>query len=195
MATTDQIKELRERTGVSVMQCKKALDQALGDMEKAMILLRKISGTIAEKKSDRDLGAHAVVAYIHGNNSIGAMVLLSAETDFVAKNEEFKKLGYDIAMHIVAQAPAYMRREDIPEDEMKKIRETLASEIPAGKPQDVREKILEGKIGDYMKMKVLLEQPFIKDESQTVGDLVKSATQKFGERVEVSRFIRYASRG
>lgn len=195
MVTADQIKELRGKTGVSVMQCKKALEEALGDIEKAVILLRKLSGNIADKKADRYTPAGAVVSYIHGNNSVGAMVLLSTETDFVAKNDEFKKLGYDIAMHVAAQAPAYVRREDIPEDEMKKIQETLAGEIPAGKPKDVQEKILDGKIGDYLKTRVLLEQPFIKDEAQTIGDIVKSATQKFGERVAVSKFARFTSAG
>lgn len=195
MITTEQIKELREKTGVSVMQCKKALEEAGGDIAKAVILLRKISGTIAEKKADRDLAAGAVVSYIHGNNSVGAMVLLSAETDFVAKNEDFKRLGYDIAMHIAAQAPAYIRREDIPESEMKTIVDTLAGEIPEGKSADVREKILQGKVDDYMKSKVLLDQPFIKDETQTIGGLITVATQKFGERIAVSRFVRYTSAG
>lgn len=192
MVTTDQIKELREKTGVSVMQCKKALEESGGDMEKAIILLRKISGNIAAKKSDRELGAGNVASYIHAGGSIGVMVLLSAETDFVAKNEDFKKLAYDIAMHIAAANPAYAKREDVPEGEMNKIRGVLEGEIPVGKTGDMKEKILGGKLEDYFKMKVLVDQPFIKDESITIGGLIQSAIQKFGERVEVSRFVRFS---
>lgn len=195
MVTTEQIKELRDKTGVSVMQCKKALEESGGDIEKALILLRKIGSQMAGKKSDRTLGAGAVVSYIHGGNSVGAMVVLSAETDFVAKNDDFKKLAYDIAMHIAAAAPAYLKREDIPEEEMSKAREALLSEVPKDKPGEIREKILQGKLDDYLKSKVLLEQPFIKDESQTIEGLMQSAVQKFGERVELSRFVRFTSAG
>ncbi len=193
MITTEQIKELREKTGVSVMQCKKALEEAGGDIEKALILLRKISGNIAAKKSDRDLGAGNVAAYIHGGGSVGAMIILATETDFVAKNEEFKKLAYDIAMHITAANPTYLKREDIPEEEMTKIKTALESEIPAGKPADMMEKILTGKLEDYYKLKVLLDQPYIKDDSVSINGLIQTATQKFGERIEVSRFVRFAA--
>lgn len=195
MITTEDIKILRDKTGVSIMQCKKALEEAGGDMGKAVILLRKISGNMAEKKGDRTLGAGAVVSYIHSNNTVGAMVLLSAETDFVAKNDEFKKLAFDIAMHIAAQAPAFLSREDVPAEEMEKAKAVFEAEIPAGKPQDIKQKILDGKIDDYLKTKVLLEQPFIKDETQTVGNLVQSAVQKFGERVAVSKFTRFTAAG
>lgn len=195
MITTEEIKNLRDKTGVSIMQCKKALEEAGGDMEKAVILLRKVSGNMAEKKADRTLAAGAVVSYIHGNNAVGAMVLLSAETDFVAKNEEFKKLASDIAMHIAAQAPAFVSREEVPAEEMEKARAVFEAEIPAGKPEDIKQKILDGKIDDYLKTKVLLEQPFIRDETQTVGNLIQSAVQKFGERIAVSRFTRFTAAG
>ncbi len=195
MVTTEQIKDLRDKTGISVMQCKKVLEEAGGDMEKALVLLRKHSSAISGKKSDRTLGAGAVISYIHSGNAVGTLVLLSAETDFVAKNEDFKKLGRDIAMHIAATAPAYLKREDIPEAEMEKVREALSSEVPKGKPADIAEKILQGKLDDYLKSKVLLEQAFIKDETATIQSLLDSAMQKFGERVEVSRFVRFTSTG
>jgi elongation factor Ts len=191
MITTDQIKELRDVTGVSVMQCKKALEEALGDMEKAIILLRKKSGDVASKKAERELGAGTVASYIHSNKSVGAMVILSSETDFVSKNEEFQKLAYDIAMHVAATNPPYLRREDVSEADMKKVIEVLKNEIPKDKPTEMQEKILQGKIDEYLKSQVLLLQPFIKDESQTIGQLLQSAVQKFGERTEVAKFARF----
>jgi elongation factor Ts len=191
MITTDQIKELRDVTGVSVMQCKKALEEAGGDTEKAILLLRKKSGDVASKKAERELGAGTVASYIHNNKSVGAMVILSSETDFVSKNEDFQKLAYDIAMHVAATNPPYLRKEDVPEEEMKKITEVLEAEVPKDKPEEIRAKILQGKIDDFLKSKVLLEQPFIKDESQTINQLLQSAVQKFGERTEVAKFVRF----
>lgn len=191
MITTDQIKELRDATGVSVMQCKKALEEAAGDMDKAILLLRKKSGDVASKKAERELGAGTVAAYVHNNKSVGAMVILSCETDFVSKNEEFQKLAYDIAMHVAATNPPYLKREDVPEEEMKKATEVLANEVPKDKPEEIRTKILQGKIDEFLKTKVLLEQPFIKDESQTISQLLQSAVQKFGERTEVAKFARF----
>ena len=149
--TTEQVKELRQRTGISVIQCKKALDEAEGDVDKAIEILQKESGIIAGKKANRALKAGAVSAYIHNSGDVGSMVVLSSETDFVAKNEEFVKLAYDIAMHIVASDP------------------------------------------DDTNM--LLEQEYIKDPARTIKDLVESATQKFGENIEVTDFARFSVRG
>ncbi len=191
MITTDQIKELRDATGVSVMQCKKALEEAAGDMDKAILLLRKKSGDVASKKAERELGAGTVAAYVHNNKSVGAMVILSSETDFVSKNEDFQKLAYDIAMHVAATNPPYLRKEDVPEEEIQKVTEVLSNEVPKDKSEEIRTKILQGKIDDYLKTKVLLEQPFIKDESQTIRQLLESAVQKFGERTEVAKFARF----
>ncbi len=191
MITTDQIKELRDVTGVSVMQCKAALEEAGGDMDKAILLLRKKSGDVASKKAERELGAGTVASYIHSNKSVGAMVILSSETDFVSKNEEFQKLAYDIAMQVAATNPPYLKKEDVPEAEMAKVIEVLKNEIPKDKPAPMQEKILQGKIDEYLKSKVLLLQPFIKDESQTIDQLLQSAVQKFGERTEVAKFARF----
>ncbi|MFQ5661790.1 MAG: elongation factor Ts [Candidatus Paceibacteria bacterium] len=148
--TTDQVKELRQRTGISVIECKKALDEAGGDTEKAIEILQKASGIIAGKKASRTLGAGAIQSYIHNSGDVGSMVVLSSETDFVAKNEEFVKLAYDIAMHIAAS-----------------------------QPENTGE---------------LLEQEYIKDPAKTIKDLVESATQKFGEKIEVTDFARFSVR-
>jgi len=194
MITIEQVKKLRDKTGISIMQCKKALEEADGNMEKAKIILRKKSGIIADKKISRELKAGAVNAYIHNSGDIAAIVLLSSETDFVAKNEEFVKLAYDIAMHIAAMNPSFIKKEDITEDEINNAKEVFIKETK-DKPKEMKEKILQGKIDSYFKDKILLEQPFIKDPNSTIKDIIKSATQKFGERIEVSNFARFSVRG
>jgi elongation factor Ts len=190
--TTDSIKELRDKTGVSVMQCRKALEEAGGDMEKAIVILKKHSAASAEKKADRSLAAGAIGSYTH-EGAIGAMVLLSCETDFVAKNPEFAALAREIAMQIAATNPAYISAEEIPEDTKKAATAVFEKEV-AGKPAEMKAKILEGKLASYFRDQVLLEQPFIKDEAKTVRDLLNEATQKFGERTEISKFTRLSSR-
>lgn len=189
--TTAEIKVLRDETGLSVMQCKKALEDAGGDKEKARILLQKKGSEIAAKKGDRTLGAGAVAAYIHASGTIGSMVELSCETDFVGKNPDFKTVAYDIAMHVAATSPKYLRREDISEEDRKKVSETFKAEV-ADKPADMQEKILAGKVDSYFADKVLLDQPFIKNPDLKIVDLVNSATQKFGERTEIRRFERFS---
>jgi len=189
--TTEQIKSLRERTGVSVMQCKKALEEAGGDIDKALVILQKKSSEIAAKKQDRELGAGTVVAYIHNNKNVGAMVELLCETDFVANNEEFPKVAYDIAMHVAAMNPSFKSVDDINDSDKETAKAVFLEEIK-DKPADMQDKILAGKLDSYFKEKVLLTQSFIKDPSKTITDLINEATQKFGERVEVGRFTRYA---
>lgn len=191
MITTDQIKELRDETGVSVMQCKKALEEAGGDLEKAKIILRKISKQSADKKASRSLGSGAVASYVHSNNSVGALVELLCETDFVARNEEFKALAKDIAMHITALAPEYLKMEDIKEEEKTKAKELFEKEL-TGKPKEIHDKIMEGKLSSYFGEKVLLEQAFIKNPEVTIRTLVEQANQKFGERTEIGRFVRFS---
>lgn len=185
----DQIKALRDRTGISIMQCKKALEEAQGDEEKALILLRKKGAEIAAKKSDREFGAGVVQAYIHSNNLVGAMVELVSETDFVANNVEFKTLAYDIAMHISAANPEFVKKEEIDENVKKKATEVFEAEV-AGKPDNLKEQILAGKLDAYFKDKILLEQPFIKNPDLTIQQLIDNAIQKFGERIEVAKFVR-----
>lgn len=189
MVTTDLIKALRDETGISVMQCKKALEEAGGDREKALIILRKKSGEIAAKKGDRTLGAGAIGVYLHATGKVASMVALLSETDFVAKNDEFKKLAYEIAMHVAASNPEYISAAEIPERAREKAHQVFAKEA-AGKSKEIRDKIIEGKLTAYFKDKILLEQPFIKNPGITIGGLIEQAVQKFGERIEVSRFER-----
>ncbi len=160
--TTEVIKQLRDQTGVSVMQCKKALEETGGDMEKATALLLEKSADIANKKGDRALGSGVVESYVHSTHRIGAMVELLCETDFVANNEEFKKLARDIAMHITAAKPEFLSIESAGS--------LGAEEIPE---------------------KVLLEQSFIKNPEVTIKNLIQSATQKFGEKIELTQFTCY----
>lgn len=189
--TTEEIKALRDKTGLSIMQCKKALEDAGGDQEKAQIILQKKGGEVAGKKGDRNLGAGAVVSYIHSSGTIGTLVELSCETDFVAKNPEFKAIAYDIAMHIAATNPTYLKREDIKEEDRNKVSETFKAEVE-GKPLEMQEKILQGKVDSYFADKVLLDQVFIKNPEQKIQDLVNAAVHKFGERTEIRRFTRFS---
>lgn len=190
--TTEQIKELRDETGVSVMQCKKALEEAGGDTEKAKIILRKVSKQAADKKGGRTLGSGTVASYVHGNGSVGSLVELLCETDFVARNEEFKTIARDIAMHITALAPEYLKMEDIKEEDKTRAKELFEKEMEAGKPKEIRDKIMEGKLSAYFGEKVLLEQAFIKNPEINIRTLVEQATQKFGERTEIGRFVRFS---
>lgn len=189
MATTEEIKTLRDLTGVSIMQCKKALEEAGGDIEKAKVILRKQSSAIANKKSDRELGAGSVAAYTHAGGQVLGAVLLGCETDFVSKNEEFSKLAYDIAMHVAAFGPQFISRDDVKESDLKAAREVFAEEA-AKIPEVARAKAIEGKVDSYLRERVLMEQPFVKDPSVTIKDLIDSAVQKFGEKVQVVKFSR-----
>lgn len=193
MITTELVKELRDRTGLSIMQCKKALEETNGDMDKAIVILQKKSGDVASKKSDRTLGAGVVASYIHGAGTVGAIVELSCETDFVAKNEEFKALAYDLAMQVAATDPLFLKMEDITPDAKKAAEEVFAEEVK-DKPEDLKAKILEGKLSAYFGEQTLMEQAFIKDSDKKVKDLITAAVQKFGERTEVRRFVRFSTK-
>lgn len=191
--TTEQVKQLRDKTGLSIMQCKKALEESGGDMEKAVVILQKQSGSIADKKSDRTLGAGTVASYIHSGGSVGAIVELSSETDFVSKNEAFQTLAYDLAMQVAATDPQFLKMEDIDED-ARKTAEAVFAEETKGKPEELKAKILEGKLKSYFGEKTLLEQTFIKNPELTIKDLISGAVQKFGERIEVRRFVRFSTK-
>jgi len=191
MITTEQIKELRDKTGISVMQCKKALEEAGGDMAKALIILQKKGAEVAAKKGDRTLGAGTIAAYIHSNGTVGALVELGCETDFVSNNEEFKTLARDIAMQVAANNPEFLKREDVSEEAKKQVAEVVAKEVE-GKPENLKAQILEGKLNAYFDDKILLEQAFIKNPDLTIAQLVSNAVQKFGEKTEVIRFSRFA---
>ena len=189
MAISDTLKQLRDETGVSVMQCKKALEEAGGDIEKAKIILRKHSSAIASKKADRALGAGVATAYTHAGSSVVGAVVLACETDFVSKNLEFQKLAYDIAMHVAAMSPQFISRDDVKEEDTKAARDVFTKEA-ANVPEAVRAKAVEGKVDAYLREKVLLEQPFVKDSTLSVRELIDGAIQKFGEKVQVVRFER-----
>ncbi len=188
--TTEQVKDLRDRTGVSVMQCKKALEEAGGDIEKAIVILRKVSGGMSAKKADRSFAAGTIQSYVHANGSVAAMVELNCETDFVSGNEEFKALARDIAMHVAAQNPKFLQQSDITEADKKAATEVFMAEVK-DKPEAMRAKILEGKLNTYFAEMVLLDQPFIKNPEVTIQGLVDGAMQKFGEKTAVGRFMRY----
>lgn len=189
MTTTDEVKALRDETGVSIMQCKKALEEAGGDIEKAKIILRKQAAASAAKKSDRALGAGVAAAYTHAGGTVVGAVVLGCETDFVSKNEEFRGLAYDIAMHVAAMNPRFKTRDDVQEGEVKAAREVFEKEAE-GVPDAARSIAVDGKLDAYLKERVLLEQPFVKDQSLTIRQLIENATQKFGEKIEVVRFER-----
>ena len=192
MITADQVKELRNKTGISVMQCKRALEDAGGDLDKAVEILKTKGAEITLKKGGRALQSGTIAAYIHGNGAIGAMVELSCETDFVARNEEFKALAHDIAMHIAAMAPEFINEKEVTNKEKKSVRELFLKEIEeSGKPDDVKKKMLTGKVSTYFKEKTLLSQQFVKEPNQTIADLLIAIVQKFGERIEVAKFERF----
>ena len=187
--TSADIKALRDKTGISVMQCKKALEEAQGDMDKALIILKKKRSEAADKKSDRVLGAGAVGAYIHNTNEVAALVALSCETDFVSKNEEFVALAKDIAMHVAALSPKYISREDLDENALAKAKEVFSEEV-RDKPEEMQAKILEGKISSYFKEQILLEQDFVKNPETTIAELINGGIQKFGENITVTQISR-----
>lgn len=187
--TSAMIKALRDKTGISVMQCKKSLEEAGGDMDKALIILKKKRSEAADKKADREIGAGCVGTYTHTTGEVAAMVLLSCETDFVSKNEEFVALAREIAMHVAAQAPKYVSRDELDDTAIEKAKEVFAAELE-GKPEEMHEKIMEGKLNSYFKEQILLEQPFIKNPDTTIGEMVTGAVQKFGEKVTISEVSR-----
>jgi len=191
--STEQIKQLRDATGISIMLCRKALEEAGGDMEKAKIILKRKGQEAAAKKADRTLGAGTVASYVHGGGTVGSMVVLSSETDFVSGNEEFKALARDIAMQVAATNPEFVKRDDITADAKAAARDVLLKEVE-GKPENMKEKILEGKLNSYFADKVLLEQPFIKNPDQSIQQLIESAIQKFGEKIEIAKFVRYSAK-
>ncbi len=192
MISTEQIKKLRDITGISIMQCKKALEETGGDEEKALLVLRKKSSDIAAKKGDRVLGAGVVESYIHSNKTVGTLVELSCETDFVARNEEFRILARDIAMHITATNPEYIDSSEVSDISRAKVTEMFKKEVEeSGKPADIQMKMMEGKLAAYFAERTLLAQLFIKNPDITIENLINNGVQKFGEKIKVSRFIRF----
>ncbi|MFO7156402.1 MAG: translation elongation factor Ts [Pseudomonadota bacterium] len=186
------VKELRERTGAGMMDCKKALAETGGDMEKAIDWLRKKGLAAAAKKAGRAATEGLVASYIHGNGRIGVLVEVNCETDFVARNEAFQELVKDIAMHIAAAAPMYVRREEVDPEVLERELEVYRGQLrEQGKPEHIWDKILEGRKEKFLKEICLLEQPFVKDPDKTVQDVINEAISKIGENIVVRRFARF----
>jgi elongation factor Ts len=194
--SAQDIKALREKTGAGIMECKAALTEAQGDQEKAIDILRKRGLASARKREGRSTTEGVVGSYIHMGGKIGVLVEINCETDFVARTSEFQGFVHDIAMQICAVEPRYVRRDEVPDAELHKEREiareqALGDPKMKGKPEAVIEKVVEGRLSKFFAEAVLEEQPFIKDQAKTIGDLVKEVIAKTGENVRIRRFTRY----
>src|SRR5579871_464255 len=187
-----QVKELRERSGAPMMDCKQALTQTKGDLEAALVELRKKGIATAAKKATRITSEGSVASYIHAGGKIGVLVEINCESDFVARTEDFKELVHDIAMHIAASDPKYIRKEDVTAEDFAREKEiALARAIASGKPANIAEKMVEGKMGKFYEEVCLLEQPFIKDQTVTIAQLIAAKIGKLGENIAVRRFARF----
>ena len=190
--TAQMVKQLREQTGAGMMDCKSALTETKGDLEAAALYLRKKGLAAAAKKAGRVAAEGAVGSYIHGNGRIGVLVEVNCETDFVARTEEFQELVRDIAMHIAAAEPRAVRREEVTQADLDRERSIFRDQaLASGKPANIVDRIVDGKIEKYFSEFVLLEQPFVKDPDKTVGQLVTEKVAKIGENIQVRRFVRF----
>jgi len=188
----DDIKELRERTGAGMLDCKKALAENAGDVDKAVDWLRAKGIAKAAKKASRAATEGMVHAYIHAGGKIGVLLEVNSETDFVARTDDFKNLVNEIALHIAANAPEFLRREDVPQSAIDKERAVQkAKVIEEGKPAHIADKIVDGRMGKFFEDTVLLEQKYVKDDSKTIQDLINEAIAKIGENIQVRRFTRF----
>ena len=186
------VKKLRERSGVGMMECKKALSEASGDMSKAELILRERGLAAASKKSNRAANQGLIESYIHPGSKIGVLLEVNSETDFVARNEQFKELVHNIALHIAAAAPVYVSSEDVPADVLESEKEIYKKQaLNEGKPDAVLEKIAEGRIKKFYQENCLMEQLYVKDNDMTISDLVKHSIAKIGENIVIRRFCRF----
>lgn len=190
--SADQVKKLRQRTGIGFMECKKVLEESEGDMEKAILILRKKGYARAKKKMTREAGEGIVGSYIHLNGKIGVLVEVNCESDFVSRNKEFGELVKNIAMHIAAADPQYFSSEEIPEEVLNQEKEIIRDQFKdSGKPPEIVEKIVQGKLGKFFEEVCLLDQPYIKDDKISVKELLTSHIAKFGENLIIRRFARF----
>jgi len=190
--SANQVKELREKTGAGMMDCKNALNEANGDMEQAIVVLRKKGLATAQKKAARVAAEGMIGHYIHAGGKLGVLVEVNCETDFAAKSPDFQQLVKDVAMHIAAQNPLYVRREEVPPEVLEKEREIYRDQArQSGKPANIIDKIAEGKLESYYQMSCLYDQQFVKDPAQTVEQLINSLIGKIGENIRVRRFTRF----
>ncbi|MEK7751383.1 MAG: translation elongation factor Ts, partial [Acidobacteriota bacterium] len=190
--TPQLVKQLRERTGAGMMECKKALDEAKGDLAEAEVVLRKRGIAAAGRKSDRSTKQGVVGSYIHAGAQIGVMVEVNCESDFVARTTDFQELVHDLAMQIAAASPSFIRKEDVTPEAIEKEKEIQrARALADGKPEKILDKVVEGRMSKFYEEICLLEQPFIKDNTTTVNDLIKQKIAKLGENITVARFVRF----
>jgi len=190
--SANQVKELREKTGAGMMDCKNALTEASGDMEQAIVVLRKKGLATAQKKAARVAAEGMIGHYIHAGGKLGVLVEVNCETDFAAKSADFQQLVKDVAMHIAAQNPLYVRRDEVPPEVLEKEREIYRDQArQSGKPANIIDKIAEGKLESYYQMSCLYDQQFVKDPAQTVEQLINSLIGKIGENIRVRRFTRF----
>jgi elongation factor Ts len=190
--TSQDIAQLRAQTGAGMMDCKNALDEAGGDMEKAIDILRKKGTAKAAKRADKIAAEGKIFTYVHGEGKIAVMLELNSETDFVAKNEKFLKLGSDVAMHIAAMSPRYVSRAEVPAAEVEREKDVYREQMKnEKKPAEIIEKIIEGKLNKYYSEICVLEQVYIKDEEKTIEQLLTIATGEIGEKISLRRFARY----
>jgi elongation factor Ts len=190
--TADQVKELRERTGAGMMECKKALQESQGDFEKAVEVLRKSGIARAASRAGRAASEGVVESYIHPGSRVGVLIEVNCETDFVARTDEFRDLVRNLAMQVAAVGAEYVRREDVPAERVEREREILKAQTEGqGKPAAIVEKIVSGKLDKFYSEICLLEQPYIRDDKTTVGDLVRHASSRTGENIQVRRFVRF----
>jgi elongation factor Ts len=186
------VADLRAKTGAGMMDCKKALEEAGGDKAKAEELLRVKYAARADKRADRAAGQGVIEIYLHFNGRVGTMVELNSETDFVANTPEFRQLAKDLALHVASARPIAVRIEDVPADVVERERRVYTAQVAEEKkPEAVKQKIVEGKLKKFYQENVLLEQPFVKDDRVTIGDLVKALAGKTGEKLEIRRFARF----
>jgi elongation factor Ts len=191
MVTIEEIKKLREETGVSISRCKEALEETKGDLVKAKENLRKKGQELAEKRADKETGAGLVETYLHANHRLGVMISLLCESDFVARSEDFQNLAHEICLQIAAMKPLYLREEDIPAEKIEKEKEVYQESLgETDKPQEVVDKIIAGKLEKWKKEVVLLKQDWVKDSSKTIQQLLEEAVAKLGEKIEIRKFVR-----
>lgn len=191
--TLEQIKALRDATGISISACKKALNEAKGDLKKATEILRKKGESLIADRQNRSTGQGTIASYIHSNNKIGVLVEVGAETDFVAKSDDFKQFAHDIAMHVAAMPPLCLNPEEVSSETVEKEREIWTEQLKnEGKPENVIEKILEGKEKKFRAEKALLKHPFVKNPEITIEQLLNELVAKLGENIQIKRFVRFA---
>lgn len=190
--TTQMVKELREATGAGVLDAKKALEKTDGDFEKAVDLLREKGAARAAKRAGREASEGIIELYAHPGNRVGVMLELNCETDFVARNEQFQELAHDLALHIAAMNPRYLTSDEVPQDELDRELDVLRAQAKAdGKPENIIEKIVSGRINKYYEEICLMEQPFVKDEKVKIKDMITNAISTIGENIRIRRFARY----